>query len=154
MYDLDQVPEPLWFLDTSLKWGKKQNTDQGLLKEWHEIRHTNYSLLVYRKHSIIVRCVCVCVCQSLSSLSYIQFFSAPRTVAHQVPLSMGFPRQEYWSEWSFPFPGDLPNPGIKPIPLVSPALAGGFFTTIATWEAQLLDRLLLWYLISILALLH
>ena len=36
------------------------------------------------------------------------------TVAHQVPLSMEFPRQEYWSELPFPSPGDLPNPGIEP----------------------------------------
>ena len=43
----------------------------------------------------------------------------------QAPLSMGFPRQEYWSGLSFLSPGDLPNPGIK---LVSPALTGGFFT--------------------------
>ena len=42
------------------------------------------------------------------------------------PLSMGFPRQEYWSGVPFSSPGDLPNPGIEP---VSPALAGGFFTT-------------------------
>ena len=39
---------------------------------------------------------------------------------------MGFPRQEYWSAWPFPSPGDLPDPGIEP---ASPALAGGFFTT-------------------------
>ena len=38
------------------------------------------------------------------------------TVAHQVPLSMGFPRQEYWSGLPFPSPGDLPDPGIKPKP--------------------------------------
>ena len=50
----------------------------------------------------------------------------PWTVAHQVPLSMGFSRQEYWSGLPFPTPGDLSNPGIK---LVSPVLAGGFFTT-------------------------
>ena len=43
-----------------------------------------------------------------------------------MPLSMGFPRQEYWSGLPFPSPGDLPDPGIDP---VSPALAGGFFTT-------------------------
>ncbi|ELR60425.1 hypothetical protein M91_18992, partial [Bos mutus] len=49
----------------------------------------------------------------------------------QAPLSMGFPRQEYWSGLPFPTPGDLPDPGIKPASLVSPALAGGFFTTIA-----------------------
>ena len=42
---------------------------------------------------------------------------------------MGFPWQEYWSGLPFPSPGDLPNPGIKPVSLVSPALAGGFFTT-------------------------
>ena len=48
------------------------------------------------------------------------------TVAHQAPLSMGFPRQEYWSELPFLSPGDLPNPGIEPS---SPALAGRFFTT-------------------------
>ena len=43
----------------------------------------------------------------------------PWTVARQAPLSMGFPRQEYWSGWPFPSPGDLPNPGIEP---ESPAL--------------------------------
>ena len=48
------------------------------------------------------------------------------TVALQTALSMGFSRQEYWSGLPFPSPGDLPNPGIKPI---SAALAGGFFTT-------------------------
>ena len=47
-------------------------------------------------------------------------------IVHQVPLSMGFPRQEYWSELTFPSPGDLTESGIEP---VSPALAGGFFTT-------------------------
>ena len=50
----------------------------------------------------------------------------PWTVAHQAPLSMGFPRQESWSGLPFPIPGDLPDPGIEP---VSPAVAGGFFTT-------------------------
>ena len=45
------------------------------------------------------------------------------------------PRQEYWSELPCPPPGDLPNPGIKPVSLVSPALAGRFFTISATWEA-------------------
>ena len=53
-------------------------------------------------------------------------FATPWTVAQQAPLSMGFPRQEYWSELSFPSPGDLRDPGIKPW---SRALAGEFFTT-------------------------
>ena len=51
------------------------------------------------------------------------------TVAHQAPLSMGFPRQEYWGGLPFPSPGDLPDPGIKPRSPMSPALAGGFFTS-------------------------
>ena len=48
------------------------------------------------------------------------------TVANKVALSMGFPRQEYWSGLPFPSPGDLPDPGIEPM---SPAFAGKFFTT-------------------------
>ena len=48
---------------------------------------------------------------------------------------MEFPRQECWSGLSCPPLGDLPNPGIEPGSLMSPALAGGFFTTSATWEA-------------------
>ena len=51
------------------------------------------------------------------------------TVAHQAPLSMGFPRQEYWSGLSFPPPGDLPNPGTEPMSPGSPVLAGRFFAT-------------------------
>ena len=51
------------------------------------------------------------------------------------PLSMGFSRQEYWSVFPSPSPEDLPNPGIKLPSLVSPALAGRFFTTSTTWEA-------------------
>ena len=53
-------------------------------------------------------------------------FLTPWTIARQAPLSMGFPRQEYWSGLPFPSPGDLPDAGIGP---VSPALADGFFTT-------------------------
>ena len=56
-------------------------------------------------------------------------FTNPRTVARQATLSMGLPRQEYWSGLPFPSPGDLPNPGIEPMSPVSPALASGFFTT-------------------------
>ena len=56
------------------------------------------------------------------------------TIAQQAPLSMGLPRQEYWSGLPCPPPGDLPNPGVKPVSLMSPELAGGFLTTRATWE--------------------
>ena len=68
-------------------------------------------------------------------LSHVWFFATPWTVACQSPLSMGFSRQEYWRGLPFPPPGNLPDPGIKPMSLMSPALAGRFFTTIATWEA-------------------
>ena len=60
-------------------------------------------------------------------------FATPWTVAHQVPLSKKFPRQEYWSELPCPPPRALPDPGIKLMSLMSPALVGGFFTTRATW---------------------
>ena len=53
---------------------------------------------------------------------------------------MGFSRQEYWSGVPFPSPGNLPYPGIEPVSLMSPALAGGFFTTSATWEAQYTNK--------------
>ena len=48
---------------------------------------------------------------------------------------MGFSRQEHWSGSLCPPPGDLPGTGIEPMSLMSPALAGRFFTTSATWEA-------------------
>ena len=62
-------------------------------------------------------------------------------VAHKAPLSMRCTRQEYWNGLPFPPLGDLPDPGIEPAFLMSPALAGGFFITHATWEAQILEKL-------------
>ena len=58
----------------------------------------------------------------------------PWAVAHQTPLSMGFSRQEYERRLPFPPPGDLPDPEIRHVCLMSPALAGGFSTTGTTWE--------------------
>ena len=65
----------------------------------------------------------------MCTLSHVQLFVTPWTVACQVPLSMEFSSQEYWSGLSFPAPGDLPHTGIEPMSLVSPALADRFFTT-------------------------
>ena len=81
------------------------------------------------------QCVCVCVCVH----SVVSDSGTPWTVAHQVPLSLEFSRQEYWSGVSVPTPGDLPNPGIKPESLASLALAGIFFTTRAAWQALVSD---------------
>ena len=85
---------------------------------------------IHKKHLPKMLCACVLTC-----FSRVQLFETPWTVAHQAPLSMGFSKQEYWSGLPCPPPGDLPNPGTEPESLTSPALAGGFFTTNATWEA-------------------
>ena len=66
-------------------------------------------------------------------LSHVHLFAIPWAVAYQAPTSMGFSRQEYWSGLPFPSPGDLSDPGIEPMSLMSPARARRFFTTIATW---------------------
>ena len=76
----------------------------------------------------MVSCQCPSVYQSLSR---VQFFVILWTITHQILLSMGFSRQEYWSGLPFPSPGDLPNPGIVP---TSPELQT-FLTTQATREA-------------------
>ena len=72
----------------------------------------------------VANCVCVCVCTRCN----IQFFVTPQTVARRIPLSMGFPRQKYWSRLPFPTPRDLPDPGMPPATLARPALAGEFVT--------------------------
>ena len=79
----------------------------------------------------------LCMC-SVTQLCPILGIPKSWTVACQAPLSMGFPRQEYRSGLSCPPPGDLPDPGIKPMSHASSALAGGFFTTSITWEAPCL----------------
>ena len=72
----------------------------------------------------------------LSCFSRVRLCATLCTVARQASLSMVFSRPEYWSELPFPTPRDLPDPGVEPASLVSPALGGGFFTTSATWEAR------------------
>ena len=71
-----------------------------------------------------------------SPTSHVLLSVVPWTVACQAPLSIGFLCQGYWSVLPFSTPGDLPDPRIEPTSLVSPALAGRFFTTRAMWEAQ------------------
>ena len=77
-------------------------------------------------------CVCVCVCAQ--SLSCVQLFVVPQTVACQAPLPMEFSRQEYWNGVLFLTLGDLPDPAIEL------ALAGRFFTTSATWMCLVLSN--------------
>ena len=75
----------------------------------------------------------------LSHFSCVQLFATLWIIAYQAPLSMGFSGQEYWSGLPCPPPGHLPDTGIKPTSLESPALAGEFFTTSAILEAQYLE---------------
>ena len=72
----------------------------------------------------------------LSRFSFGLLFATLSTVAPQAPLSMEFSRKEYWGGWPCPCPGDLPDAWIKPMSLMSTALAGGFFTTSTTWETS------------------
>ena len=64
--------------------------------------------------------------------------SLPGSSVHGILVSSTLFKQEYWTGLPFPSPEDLPNPGTEPTPLRSPALAGRFFTTSATWEARIL----------------
>ena len=80
-------------------------------------------------------------------LSHVQLFATPWTIVCQVPLSLEFSRQEYWSGFLFLSPGDLPDPGIEHASLAAPALTGEFFTTAPLGKpassVQLLSRVLL-----------
>ena len=95
-------------------------------------------------------CVCVCVRERETERerervqSCLTLCDPMNCIAHQVPLSMEFSRQEYWSGLPLPSPGDISNLGIKPACLLSSALAGGFFTSRANREAIriLIDSLL------------
>ena len=74
----------------------------------------------------------------LSHFSCDQLFVTPWAVAYWAPMSMGFSKQEYWSGLPCLPPGDLPDPGIEPVSLTSPALAGGFFTSSTTRSTPIL----------------
>ena len=75
-------------------------------------------------------------CVPAKLLSHVRLCETLWTLAHQAPVSQGFSRQEYWSGLPCFPPGDLPNPGIEPMSLMSPVLTGRFFTTSATWETH------------------
>ena len=81
-------------------WLLRPNIDELEYIPWVYPHTFNWSL-----------CVCVCVC---APFSYVSFLFTPWTVAHQSPLSVGFPREENGSWLPFPSPGDLSDPGIKP----------------------------------------
>ena len=84
--------------------------------------------------SVTTACVCARV------LNHVHLFVTPQAVTRQAPLSMGFSRQESWSELPFPPPGDLPDPGIKP---TSPGLAGRFFPAVPPRKPIVITRVLI-----------
>ena len=92
-------------LALTFRLGKKREMGWG--KEEGKMNLTNLWVTL-----CVCVCVCVCVCFGRSIVSGSLW--PPWTVAHQAPLSVGFSRQEYYIGLPFPFPGDLPNPGIKP----------------------------------------
>ena len=87
-----------------------------------------FSVYIRSKGAIHGRLLCLL-------LTHIQLFVTAWPVAHQAPLSMGVSRQEYWNGLPCPPPGDLSDPGIEPVSLMSAARAGRIFITSATWEA-------------------
>ena len=103
---------------------------------WHVPRKMSIICGNGKACACVRACVCVCVCAHahVHVISVAQ--CCPTLQPHggcrglHVPLSMGFSRQEYWSKLSFLIPGDLPNPGIEPASLESPALVGRFLTTV------------------------
>ena len=102
-----------------LRWGSED------FRELKQLVQTGIGIVEPKQFNFRVRMFCTCA----QSLSHVQHFAAPWTVAQQALLSVGLSRQEYWSGLPFSPPGELPNPGTEPESVVSPALAGQFFTT-------------------------
>ena len=105
-----------------------------------------YSSSVYSHHLFLLSsasvrplpfsvCIMIVYACELSCSSHLPLCVTLRTVARQASLSMGFSRQEYWSGWPCPPPGDLPDPGTEPVSLTPPTLAGGLFTPKAASES-------------------
>ena len=104
----------------------RKTADHGFYLQWTQgLVEKKSSKTIIKNREIVWKC---------SSLSGVQIFANPWTVAHQVLQSMGFFRQEYWSGLPFPSPGELPDPGIEP---KSPTLQEDYFTIWVTREAYL-----------------
>ena len=128
----DWVTELNW---TELLWNK--NFLKTSYSNWPSLPQNRNDLefLYFLWQHIYLHDGCV-----LISYSHVPLFVNLWTVAHQAPLFMEFSRQESWRRLPYPPPGDLPSPGIEPRSLTSPALAGEFFTTRATWEVLVCYR--------------
>ena len=117
----------LWGQGSDRRWGRELQQ----ISIWkRKLPLQPRGLFIY----LLLGCVCMCV---LSHFNHVWLCATLWTVAHQTPLSMRFSRQEYQSGLPCPPLWDLSDPRIEPAFLRSPALAGGFFTTSATWETHL-----------------
>jgi len=109
---------------------------------WENIKHTNIRIIGVLEEEEKKKCMQIFWSDynwKFPQRRRVNSQSNPRStksIACQASLFMGFSRQQYWSELPCPPPGDLPSPGIDPTSLMSPTLAGRFFTTSITWEAQ------------------
>ena len=112
MNEFNQVFSPFIVVTISCRCVPKRNS-------LPDVDFLQTQLLVEQMASFYIFYHYVCM------LNCVQLFATPWIVAHQVPLSMEFFMQEYWSGLPFPPPGDLPDLGIEP---ASPAFIGGFFT--------------------------
>ena len=113
-------------------------TGRGRRKEGATTQHTcvtpySFGALLPSNPSQVGLVLLIHPCVCAKCFSCVWLFATLWTIACQAPLSVGFSKQEYWSGLPCLPPGALPYTGIKP---ASPALAGGFFTTSATWEAR------------------
>ena len=115
--------------------GRQPPLDDALSKQtaFSGVARKESPLLISQQVPAVKQEAGMCACQIASVMSN---SATPWTLAHQAPLFMGFSRQEYWSGLPCPPPGDLSDPGMKPMSSVFPALAGGYFTTCASWKAH------------------
>ena len=105
-------------------------------KEAREIISQKIAIKNFKNSTDEGHVICNITTRMLSCFSHVRLCDPMDCIARQAPWPMGFSRLEYWSVLPCLSPRDLPYPGIEPRSLMSPALAGGFFTTSATWEAQ------------------
>ena len=117
-----------WRIPWTEEPGELHSMDHNELDVTEHVRGDTHT---HKNHISGVVVIFACV---LNHFSGIRLLVTLWTVVHKAPLSMGFSRQECWNGLPGLPPGDLPDLGIKPSPPLSPALAGGFFTTSTMWE--------------------
>ena len=140
LFKESEMKNPTYFLIITT-WGEKKTKKKrfifstlksylfGLLNNF--LDEMDRKVLNFRKNLCIniERFFCLCGYCVFSRFCHVRLCVTPWTVARQAPLFTGLSRQEYWSGLPCPPPGGLPNPGIQPVSLMSPELAGRFFTT-------------------------